>query len=69
MTIYTCLRLIDTFGIDIESEIVIDQDVKKVEGTSAYLEPGDVLSVKDLMYGMMLPSGNDAAFQIARVFG
>jgi len=34
-------------------------------GTSAYLKNGDVLTVKDLLYGLMLPSGNDAAFALA----
>ena len=30
-------------------------------GTSAELLPNDVLTVYELMHGMMLPSGNDAA--------
>jgi D-alanyl-D-alanine carboxypeptidase len=33
------------------------------------LEPGMRMSLIDLMYGMMLPSGNDAAVQIARSVG
>ena len=28
-----------------------------------------VLTLKDLFYGMMLPSGNDAAYQIAQIGG
>lgn len=27
------------------------------------------LSLKDLFYGMMLPSGNDAAYQVAQIGG
>lgn len=38
-------------------------------GTSANLRKKDVVSLEDLMYGMMLPSGNDAAFQIAMLGG
>jgi D-alanyl-D-alanine carboxypeptidase (penicillin-binding protein 5/6) len=38
-------------------------------GTSAELLPDDKLSVTDLMYGMMLPSGNDAAQSMAIYFG
>ena len=38
-------------------------------GTSADLREGDVLTVKDLLYGMMLPSGNDAAHALAIYFG
>lgn len=30
-------------------------------GTSAYLRPGDRLTIRELLYGLMLPSGADAA--------
>ena len=33
------------------------------------LEPGMQASVRDLLYGLMLPSGNDAALVLARVAG
>ena len=32
-----------------------------MNGTSAQLLENDELSIQELMYGMMLPSGNDAA--------
>lgn len=38
-------------------------------GTSARLKYGDVLSIWDLLHGLMLPSGNDAAFSLAESFG
>ena len=38
-------------------------------GTSANLNKGDVLSVHDLLYGMMLPSGNDAAYALGEFYG
>ena len=34
-------------------------------GTSAQLVTGDKLSVEQLLYGLMLPSGNDAAIALA----
>ena len=37
--------------------------------TSAKLRTGDVLSVWDLLHGLMLPSGNDAAITLAEHFG
>lgn len=40
-----------------------------IGGTSAELLANDELSVEDLMYGMMLPSGNDAAQSLAIYFG
>ena len=38
-------------------------------GTSANLKARDELTVLDLLYGMMLPSGNDAACALAEHFG
>lgn len=40
-----------------------------IRGTCANLESGDTLSVENLLYGLMLPSGNDAAFALAQHFG
>lgn len=40
-----------------------------VEGTSAQLVPNDTLTVWELLHGLMLPSGNDAAFALAEFFG
>jgi D-alanyl-D-alanine carboxypeptidase (penicillin-binding protein 5/6) len=38
-------------------------------GTSAELQTGDILTLKDLLYGLMLPSGNDASVAIAETIG
>ena len=40
-----------------------------MNGTSAQLIENDVLTVNELMYGMMLPSGNDAAQALGIHFG
>ena len=39
----------------------IMQTSLEMEGTSALLLNSDLLTIENLMYGMMLPSGNDAA--------
>jgi serine-type D-Ala-D-Ala carboxypeptidase (penicillin-binding protein 5/6) len=36
------------------------------DGTAMGLLPGDQVTVEDLLYGLMLPSGNDAALVLAR---
>ena len=41
----------------------------KIQGTSARLRKNDVLSLHDLFYAMLLPSGNDAALVLADHFG
>ena len=40
-----------------------------INGTSANLIEGDTLTVLELMYGMMLPSGNDASVALGVHFG
>lgn len=38
---------------------------EEVTGTSAELVEGDIYSIEQLLYGLMLPSGNDAAVCLA----
>ena len=40
-----------------------------VPGTSIYLSQGETLSLRDMLYGLMLASGNDAAVAIAEHIG
>jgi hypothetical protein len=49
--------------------IKIPKSLTKVTGTKANLKSGDTLTLEQLYYGMMLPSGNDAALVIADYFG
>lgn len=46
---------------DLDSEFVVDSYAIMVEGTSMGLRKGDRVSRRDLLYGILLPSGNDAA--------
>ena len=50
---------------DIQEKMVVPPEVKKAYGSSVYLAQGDILSLEDLLYGLMLRSGNDAAITIA----
>ena len=52
-----------------EKEIVVTKEMVSVEGTSMGLVPGDSVSMKELVYGMLLQSGNDAANTVAYVLG
>ncbi|MCM1043450.1 MAG: D-alanyl-D-alanine carboxypeptidase [Corallococcus sp.] len=48
------------------SEIVtIPREAVGVEGSSIYLREGEQLTVKELLYGLMLQSGNDSAVALA----
>ena len=50
---------------DPTEEFVIPPEAANVEGSSIYLQVGEVLTVEELLYGMMLQSGNDAAIALA----
>ncbi len=46
---------------DLEREITATKEMVTVEGSSMGLLAGDKVKLRDLVYGMLLPSGNDAA--------
>ena len=50
---------------DINKTIKVDDSVLKAYGSAIYIEIGEKLTIKDLLYGLMLRSGNDAALVIA----
>ena len=43
----------------------IPKEAVGIEGSSVYLQEGEVLTIQELLYGMMLHSGNDAATALA----
>ena len=45
--------------------VKIPKEAVGIEGSSVYLTEGEVLTVQELLYGMMLHSGNDAATALA----
>jgi len=70
MTAYTAIQIIDSLNINVdESRVETSYDASLMIGTTAYLEEGDVLSVRDMLHAMLLPSGNDAAYALAEYFG
>ena len=45
--------------------VKIPKEAGGIEGSSMYLQEGEVLTVQELLYGLMLRSGNDAAVALA----
>ena len=54
---------------ELEKEVVINKDDTHTYGSSIYLQEGDKITLLDLIYGLMLRSGNDASQAIARSVG
>ena len=46
--------------------IKVDDSILKATGSGIYIEVGEEITLRDLLYGLMLRSGNDAAIMIAR---
>ena len=46
---------------ELDKKFTVDSYAIKVEGTSMGLKAGDIVTRRALLYGMLLPSGNDAA--------
>ena len=56
MTTLLCLE-----SGDLDTPFPVDNDAIHVEGSSMGLVDGDIVTKRALCYGMLLPSGNDAA--------
>ena len=52
-------------GSNLDEEFEIDPRAVGIEGTSMYLRKGEKLCLRDLLYGLILPSANDASCAIA----
>lgn len=66
--IMTCIITIE--NMDLNKKIIVGDEVLKMYGTNIYVEVGEEISIRDLLYGLMLRSGNDASVVLAKnVFG
>ena len=63
--IMTALVALDLY--DPKAWVTVDRAWTGIEGSSMYLKPGERLQIIDLLYGLMLMSGNDAAVALASV--
>ncbi|MDE7209747.1 MAG: D-alanyl-D-alanine carboxypeptidase, partial [Clostridia bacterium] len=50
---------------DLDKEFTIPDEAVGVEGSSIYLKSKEIWTIRDLLYGLMLRSGNDAATALA----
>ena len=62
--IMTCIIAIEQG--DLNSDVEAGEEILKMYGTSIYLELNEKMKLIDLLYGLMLRSGNDASVVIAK---
>ena len=51
---------------NLNSMVTIGDEVLPMYGTNIYIEPEEEISLRDLLYGLLLRSGNDASVSIAK---
>lgn len=61
--IMTALVILEEENLD--EVVTVPKEAEGTEGSSVYLRAGDKISVRDLLYGLMLRSGNDCAVTLA----
>ncbi|MEV6133994.1 serine hydrolase [Streptomyces violaceusniger] len=69
----TAVVVLDSRGLNLGKKVTVKQSyidyTARVGGSKADLKKGDKLTVKQLLYGLLLPSGCDAAMALADTFG
>jgi D-alanyl-D-alanine carboxypeptidase (penicillin-binding protein 5/6) len=69
MTAMVVLRKVDAEEATMKTTLTVSERAATARGTVAALEQGDTLTVEQLLYALLLPSGNDAAIVLAEHFG
>ncbi|MDK1475804.1 serine hydrolase [Streptomyces sp. 549] len=71
--VMTAVVVLETPGMDLSRRVTVKQayrdHVAEHGASTADLKKGDRLTVGQLLYGLMLPSGCDAAYALADTFG
>ncbi|WSJ86774.1 serine hydrolase [Streptomyces sp. NBC_01304] len=71
--IMTAAVVLDTPNLNLDRKVTVKQSyrdyVSRNGASTADLRTGDKMTVRQLLYGLMLPSGCDAAFALADTFG
>jgi D-alanyl-D-alanine carboxypeptidase len=65
--IMTCLLAVESGKLD--DVVVVDESINDAYGSGIYIKVGEEMTLRDLLYGLMLRSGNDAALMVASYVG
>ena len=63
--IMTAIIALEEYNLE---DVITATGLDKVEGSTMKLREGETISVENVLYGLLLPSGNDAAYIIASVY-
>lgn len=69
MTVLVALDILEEIDGDLQSTLSIPKEAVGVEGSTINLKADEVMTVEELLYGVMLQSGNDGATALAVCLG
>ena len=65
MSAYTIFRAIDEGELSLDDPVTISETAWRMPGSRMFIEVGSRISVRDLLLGMIVQSGNDASVALA----
>ena len=65
MTTYVVFHAIEDGRISLEDEVTVSEKAWRMQGSRMFIEVGNRVSVKDLLLGVIVQSGNDASVALA----
>jgi D-alanyl-D-alanine carboxypeptidase (penicillin-binding protein 5/6) len=69
MTAWIVLSLCEKDKSLLDETVTFSERADKTSGSTSAIQAGEKLAVRDLLYGLLLPSGNDASVALAEHFG
>ncbi|MGC6444851.1 MAG: serine hydrolase [Rubripirellula sp.] len=69
MTAYLVLELAEKNPSVLSEQILFSEKADQTRGSTCGIRAGEIVSVEELLFGLLLPSGNDAAIALAEHFG
>ena len=69
MTMLLAMEAIDNGKISLEDKVTCSENAKKMGGSTMLLDTGEVRTMEELLKGVAIASGNDAAVAIAEYIG
>lgn len=69
MTMLLTMEEVDSGKITLQDKVTCSENAKKMGGSTMLLETGEIRTVEDLLKGVAIASGNDAAVALAEYLG
>ncbi|MBP2032028.1 D-alanyl-D-alanine carboxypeptidase (penicillin-binding protein 5/6) [Clostridium algifaecis] len=69
MTMLLTMEAVDSGKISLKDKVTVSENAKKMGGSSMLLDTGEVRTVEELIKGIGIASGNDAAVTMAEYLG